>query len=185
VDYDVPSTATRLAGKDTAARFLEGIRKVAIGKEVIPVWTPECEAEDLARDHRLNPGWSTGYCGSVPCLETCRKRFAEQWASLLATHNGPVGALLLHREFAREPKQYGGPAAWVSQATDFLTKSLAPPLPRQRLWVIVQGYDVSSDEANAACRLAAKAGAAAIVIAQARVDQSYEPRIMPATARQP
>jgi hypothetical protein len=184
VDYNVPSTATKLTAADTAARFVNDIRKLTNGKEVIPVWTPECEAEDLPRNHRLNPGWSTGYCGTVPCLETCRKRFADQWAALLATHPGPVAALLLHREFARERKEYGGPAAWISQATDSLTKGPAR-LPRQRLWVVVQGYDVTSEEQNAACRLAANAGAAAIVVAQARLDQSYEPRIVPAKARRP
>ena len=184
VDYHVPSTATKLAGTDSAARFLAEIRKLANGTEVIPVWTPECEAEDLPRNHGLNPGWSTGYCGTVPCLETCRKRFADQWTALLATHHGPVAAILLHREFARERREYGGHAAWISQATDSLTKGPAR-LPRQRLWVVVQGYDVTSEDENAACRLAAKAGAAAIVVARARLDQSYEPRIVAARARQP
>jgi hypothetical protein len=47
-----------------------------------------------------------------------------------------------------------------------------------RLWVVVQGYDVPAEETIAARKAAAQAGAGAIVIAQARLDQSYEPRVI-------
>jgi hypothetical protein len=114
VDYGVPSTAARLKGPDVAARFVTEISKAARGKEVIPVWTVECEHEDMAAEkQRPKGGWSTSLCGNVDCFDTCRKKFAEQWSALHTDHRGPTGLLLLHREFQRDRKDYGTAGAWI------------------------------------------------------------------------
>jgi hypothetical protein len=177
VDYGVPSTATKLTGPGIAARFVAEIRKSLKGKEVIPVWTTECEQEDLPTSERSGTGWSTGYCGSVPCYATCSKRFNEQWTALTADRRGPVGLLLLHREFERDRKEYGGPTNWITRAFASVEKRAVAPLPREQLWVVVQGYSVTLEEEAAARQNASKTGAGAILVARARIDQSYEPRI--------
>ncbi|HEV3256292.1 MAG TPA: hypothetical protein VG013_05375 [Gemmataceae bacterium] len=178
VDYGVPSTATKLAGPDVAARFVAEVGKSVKGKEVIPVWTTECEQEDLPRGQPPKQGWGTGYCGNVPCFDFCRKKFAEQWTALHAGRRGPTGLLLLHREFQRDRKEYGGAAAWITHALAYFGKQGTRPLPRRRLWLVVQGYDVSAEDEAAARRVAAKTGAGGVLVARTRIDQSYEPRIV-------
>jgi hypothetical protein len=178
VDYGVPSTTAKLEGKDIAARFIAEVGKSAKGKEVIPVWTGECEQEDLPADRRPERSWGTGYCGGVPCFETYRKRFAEQWTALNADRRGPAGVLLLHREFQRDRKEYGGPAGWLKPAVEYVEKQSLKPLPRRRLWLVVQGYDISTEEEMAVRRVASKIGAGAVLVARTRIDQSYEPRMV-------
>jgi hypothetical protein len=185
VDYGVPSTATKLTGTDIAARFVAEIRKSLKGKEVIPVWTTECEQEDLPTSERSGTGWSTGYCGSVPCYATCSKRFNEQWTALTADRRGPVGLLLLHREFERDRKEYGGPTNWIPRAFASVEKQAVAPLPREQLWLVVQGYGVTLEEETAARKTASKTGAGAILVARTRIDQSYEPRIVAVKSRLP
>jgi len=177
VDYGVPSTATKLAGPDVAARFVAEVGKAVTGKEVIPVWTTECEQEDLPAGQRPKRGWGTGYCGNVPCFDTCRKRFAEQWKALNASRRGPTAVLLLHREFHRDLKGYGGPAGWITQAVASLAQRGTATIPPRRLWLVVQGYGVPAEEEAAARRLAAKTGAGLVLVARTPIDQSYEPRI--------
>jgi len=48
----------------------------------------------------------------------------------------------------------------------------------ERLWLVVEGTQ-PADEATAR-ELAAKAGGSAVIVARARIDQSYEPRMIPA-----
>lgn len=178
VDYGVPSTATKLSGSDVAARFVAEITRSFPGKEVIPVWTAECDQEDLQIELRPKGSWSTGYCGQVPCFETCRKRFAEQWAALTAAGTGSTGVLLLHREFERDRKEYGDAGGWITHAVEYLEKRNPKPIPRQRLWLVVQGYDVKPEQAAEIRRLAVRLGAGAVAVARSRIDQSYEPRII-------
>lgn len=186
VDYGVPSTATKLAGNDAAARFVAEVAKDAKGMRVIPVWTTECEHEDLPDSNRPAGSWGTGYCGGVSCFDTCRKRFAERWQALNAGRDGPTGVLALHREFRRDRKEYGGPAGWVTRAVEYCDKQGGGrPLPRARLWVVVQGYDVPTGEETAARAVALKSGAGAVVVARTRIDQSYEPRVVKAPGRTP
>jgi hypothetical protein len=179
VDYRVPSTATRLAGVDVAARFVAAVGRATPGKRVIPVWTTECEPEDLPAAARPPGSWGTGYCGDVQCFETCRKRFAEQWAALNKGRDGPTAVLALHREFQRDRKEYGGPASWVTRAVEFCDRQgPRPPVPHRRLWLVVQGYDVPPTEEAAARAAAATAGVGAVLVARSRIDQTYEPRVM-------
>jgi hypothetical protein len=148
---------------------------------VVPVWATECEHEDLPDKNRPAGSWGTGYCGGVSCFDTCRKRFAEQWQALNAGRDGPTAVLALHREFRRDRKEYGGPAGWVTRAVEYCDKQGGGrPVPRERLWVVVQGYDVPSGEETAARAAAAKSGAGAVVVARTRIDQTYEPRVVKA-----
>jgi hypothetical protein len=179
VDYGVPSTGTRRAGPDAAARFVTEIGKAAKGKEVIPVQVTECAQEDMAPEkQRPQLGWSTGLCGAVNCFDTCRKKFAEQWSALHATHRGPTGVLLLHRELQRDRKEYGGPGGWITRAMKYLNEQTAKPFPRERLWLVVQGYDVPAEEEAAARRAAARLEPGVVLVARSRIDQSYAPRIV-------
>jgi hypothetical protein len=173
VDYHAPSTATLL--QDAAPTFLAEIGKLAPDKDIIPVWTTECEQEDLPAEKRPPGSWGTGYCGSVPCFDYCRQRFGEQWTAMQKDRSGPTALLALHHEFGRDKPEYGGPAAWVSRTVDYCKKH--GKVSRERLWLVVQGYDVAADEAAAARKAALQTGVAAVIVAQARIDQSYEPRI--------
>jgi hypothetical protein len=176
VDYGVPSTATKLTGSDIAARFLAEVAASAKGKEVIPVWTTECEQEDLPAEKRPAKGWSTGYCGSVPCFSTCRQRFNDQWKALTAGRRGPVALLLLHREFQRDRKEYGDTASWITHVMDYVDNPDGRALPHQQLWLVVQGHDVTKEEEAAARAVALSTRPRAVLVARSRIDQSYEPR---------
>jgi len=187
IDYGVPSTADKLPGDDVAARFVADVRKLTPGKLVTPVWMSECEDRDLPAD-RVPQGKTTGFCGGVGCSQgTCPKAFTKQWNALLESHDGPVALLATHQELGRDGLEYGGAAGWVGQAVDYLDNT--PPrhggekLPRERLWLVVQGYNLSDEVVTAARQAAAKTGAGAVFVALARIDQSYEPRIV--AAQQP
>jgi hypothetical protein len=177
LDYRVGSTTTKLAEADAAPRFVREVGKIAKGKMVIPVWVTECEREDLPASLREKGSWGTGYCGSVPCFETCRKHFAEQWTALQAGRDGPTALLTLHREFQRDRQEYGGTAGWVARAVEYCDKQMTVPIPHERLWLVVQGYDLRPEEESKVRAAAAKAGLGAVVVARTPIDQSYEPRV--------
>jgi hypothetical protein len=175
IDYHVRSTAAILV--DAAPKFLAEVANLATNKEVIPVWTTECEPEDLPAAKRPPGAWGTGLCGSVPCFDYCRHRFAEQWAALQKDRTGPTAVLALHREFQRDQREYGGPAAWVGRPIDYCEKQ-GGTVSRDRLWLVVQGYGVPADEVTAARAAALRTGAGAVVVSRTRIDQSYEPRLI-------
>jgi hypothetical protein len=101
IDYGVPATTEKLSGHDVAAKFVAKVGKLASGRDVIPVWTTECDQEDMALEKQPKRDWTTGYCGDVDCFNYCLARFTEQWNALHTTHQGPTGILLLHKEFRR------------------------------------------------------------------------------------
>jgi hypothetical protein len=182
LDYGVPSTAAKLEGPDVAVRFLTSVRKLAPGKEVIPIWMTECEHDDLASSLRNGAG-STGLCGSVPCATgTCPKAFAQQWSPLVADGESPIGLLLLQKELQRNGPLYVT-ASWVPKAVDYVDSIAAQPgktvLPRNRLWLVVQRAGVSEEELAAARAAALQTNAAAVLLALTQIDQSYEPRVIP------
>jgi hypothetical protein len=182
LDYGVPATATKLEGPDVAVRFLTAVRKLAPDKEVIPIWMMECEHDDLA-PHLRNGAASTGLCGSVPCATgTCPKVFAQQWAPLVADGDTPVGLLVLQKELERNGALYSA-ASWIPKAVEYVDKVPARQgktvLPRERLWLVVQGEGVSAEEHAAARAAALQTNPAAVLVALARLDQSYEPRVIP------
>lgn len=181
LDYHVPATAERLAGDDVAARFVAEVAAFAPGKEIVPIWTTECEMADLPDGGDRPHG--TCLCGSVPCATgLCPIEFGRQWNALCAAHRGAIGALLLHKEFSRHGGQYGDSAEWIDAGLNYLE---ATPLPsgveaiaRRRLWLVVQGYDVTEAEERAVRAVARRTAAGRVLVARTRIDQSYEPRMV-------
>jgi hypothetical protein len=181
LDYGVPATAAKLEGNDVAMRFLTAVRKVAAGKEVVPVWMTECEDDDLAPNHRKGAA-GTGLCGTVPCaIGTCPKVFAQQWAPLVEDGHSAVGLLVLQKELQRTGALYGA-ASWIPKAVDYIDTIPArqgkKALPHDRLWLVVQGDGVSEPEQAAARTAALQTNPAAVLVALTKIDQSYEPRVI-------
>ena len=135
IDYGVPATTEKLPGVDVAARFVAEVGKLAPNKTIVPVWTTECEVHDMAPGKRAEAEFSTGYCGDVDCFDNCRDRFAEQWAALHATHPGPTGILVLHKEFQRDRTEYGAAARWITRAVDYLDQQKIERIPHQQIVV--------------------------------------------------
>src|SRR5436190_834550 len=82
VDYHVSATAKQMSPDDAAARFVAEVRRALPEKRVVPVWTTECEDQDLPADRRSDKK-STGYCGTVGCaVGLCPKEFTKQWTAL-------------------------------------------------------------------------------------------------------
>lgn len=170
VDYQVPATSEQLSPDDAAARFVAAVRKLVAGKDVVPVWTTECEDQDLPAKHRAGKE-TTGYCGEVGCaIGACPKEFARQWGNLTREHAGPIGLLTLHREFQREDKE------WISQSLTYAEKVGGKNVAKSNLWLVVQGKD--EKEERAARELAARSGVGATVVARVQIDQSYSPRLV-------
>ena len=182
IDYFVPPTATKLEGDDVAARFVAEVRKRAGDKTVIPVWTTECEEVDLPADkHQGKPG--TGLCGTVGCATgACPKVFTRQWSALASGHDGAICLLALHTALQRTQKEFGGGPGWVTNAIAYVDKTLpansGKAIGSARLWVVVE--DTKNAEGVTARELATKAGVSAVIVARAKIDQSYEPRIISA-----
>ncbi|MBX9791880.1 MAG: DUF3179 domain-containing protein [Pirellulales bacterium] len=185
LDYHVPATAGEPVGDDAAGRFLQRVGQLAPAKELIPIWTTECDAIDL-------PGapHGTGLCGQVKCAHTtCPKAFARQWQALVEGHDGAIGLLALHREL-QQPGGRGQPrAAWVASPLEYVEQigkiAKLEPIARQRLWIVVEDLDLPVAEAKTVRDIVSQQRPAMVVIARVRVDQSFVPRIIPidATAR--
>ncbi len=181
-DYQVPTTGQKLEGDNAAAKFVTAVGRVVAGKQVIPVWTSECEDIDLPANKR-SAGKTTGLCGTVGCnVGSCPKEFAKQWSALLAGHQGPVGVLGLHQEFERTRGELAVGTQWPARAMDYVDSTSAANRGetawRQRTWLVVQGYDVTPGEESAARQAARQSGVGAVVVARTRINQSYEPKIV-------
>ena len=176
-DYHVSSTGERMNDDDAAARFLAAVRAHVPGKTVVPVWTTECEHDDLPASKRKGAP-STGLCGGVGCATgLCPKEYTKQWSAVLGTNDHPIALLGLHGELERRDAG----AAWITNALAYLDG--VPPahggrsLPRERLWLVVHGLDTAQEKVSR--KLAATLGAAIIIVARTKIDQSYEPRVIP------
>ncbi len=180
IDYRVRSTATKLEGDDVAARFVAEVRRRVGEKMVIPVWTTECAEIDLpANKNGGRPG--TGLCGTVGCaVGACPDSFGRQWSALTASQDGPVGLLALSSALLRTQREFGGGPGWMTNALAYLEQTLpahgGKAISRQRLWLVVEGFP--AEEAAIARQVAARQGVAAAIVARAKIDQSYEPRIL-------
>jgi predicted regulator of Ras-like GTPase activity (Roadblock/LC7/MglB family) len=60
---------------------------------------------------------------------------------------------------------------------DYCLKQKGAAIVSTNRLCVVQGYDAPAEETIAARKAAAQTGAGAIIVARARLDQSYEPRI--------
>jgi hypothetical protein len=179
LDYGVPATATKLE-ENAAAKFLTELAARLPNRLLVPVWVTECEESDLpAASGPASRG--TGLCGSVPCARgACPRAFAAQWQALAEAHAGPIALLALCRQFARTGSFYESDTAWTTGPLTYLEQVLpshgCQPVPRRRLWLVVEadeGEDVAALR-NTRCHT----GAGAVWIALTQLDQSYEPRLV-------
>lgn len=172
-DYGPIKTATVL-GDDAAARFVAAVKKArGDSVQVIPVWTTECEAHDVDND---------ALCAGVGCYKgICWKAYTRQLQPL-AEQSPTIGALLLYKEFGQDTKHYPQRAGWIGHALQgFQTmppQNNGKAIVASRLVAVVQGWDVSRDELAAQQKQAETAGAAGWVVAFAKIDQSWSPRIV-------
>jgi hypothetical protein len=158
VDYHVPATATQSSPDNAAARFIAEVQKLAPGKTVIPVWTIECEQQDMPTQKG-----STGYCGEIRCATgSCPTEFTKQWNALRKAHSGPIALLAVHTEFQRSHD-------WIADAVNYV----GDRLERTNLWLVVRDQARAKD-------IAATVGPAALLVSRTRIDQSYSPRIIAA-----
>jgi hypothetical protein len=90
--------------------------------------------------------------------------------------------LALHRELERTSELFGASGAWAGQVVEYLNtvppRHDAPAPDRDRLWIVVQGYGVPETETKTAIAAAVNRQPAALLVAESRIDQSYEPRIV-------
>jgi hypothetical protein len=156
VDYHVPATAKQLSRDDAAARFVAEVQRLIPGKTIVPVWTTECEEQDLAK-HKD----STGYCGTVGCATgSCPKQFSTQWNALRKAHSGPIALLTLNQEFGR-------PSQWIEDSLNYVGNRIE----RKDCWLVIE-------DGKEKRQIAAALSPARIVVTRVRLDQSYTPRIM-------
>ena len=174
-DYGPIKTATPL-GDDAAARFVTEVEKLAVsGARVIPNWTTECEAHDVETD---------ALCAGVGCFKgICWKAYTRQLRHV-ADQSPTIGALLLYKDFGQDTRAYPESAGWIGHALrGFQTLPVqngGPLIEAPRLLPVLQGWNVTADELAAQETQATTAGAAGFVVALARIDQSWSPRLLTA-----
>jgi hypothetical protein len=173
-DYGPIATATKL-GDNAPAEFIADVKRlVPTGAEVIPVWTTECEEHDRTRD---------ALCAGVGCYKgTCWRVYTRQLKPV-AAESGRLGALLLYKEFGQDGPYYHERAGWIRHALThgFATqpsKYGGPTIVASRLLAVLQGWNVSDAELQAQIEQARLANAAGCIIALARIDQSWRPRMV-------
>jgi hypothetical protein len=173
-DYGPIVTATKL-GDDAAAKFVAAVRKQAPKEtQVVPIWTTECEEHDKEND---------ALCAGVSCYRgICWKAYTRQLEPL-AEQNETLGALLLYKEFGQDGPHYRQKAGWISHAiqhgfADQPAKQKSPAIKASRIVAVLQGWDVTSSEVTAQIEQAQAAGAAGYIVAFAKIDQAWSPKIV-------
>ena len=173
-DYGPIVTATRL-GDDAAAKFVAAVRKIVPREtKVIPVWTTECEEHDKEND---------ALCAGVSCYRgICWQAYARQLRPV-AEQSEMLGALLLYKDFFQDVPHYQRKAGWISHAIKHgfaaqPTRQKSPSIKASRIVAILQGWDVSAEELSAQVAQAEAAGAAGYIVAFAKIDQSWSPKIV-------
>jgi hypothetical protein len=168
LDYGTPPTAPRTPGDDAAARLVGELQGRYPGKPMIPVWVTECELIDL-------PGvaGSTGHCGGVECARNdCWPRYTRALNPLLKALPGPLAVALWPGPFGRDP-------AWVETGLSLFAH---PPrgdaaVPPGRTIAILQAWNTLEPDHAALIARARHAGRG-WVLARARIEQSWEPRLV-------
>jgi hypothetical protein len=167
-DYGPIETAQRLKD-DAAAQFVSELSGRFTDVKLIPVWTSECEEHDKET-----------LCAGVGCYHgLCWKRYAAQLAPLAKQVN-ELGVLCFYKEFGQDVPHWKTEAGWVEHAlrTFESPPQNGPKISTRRLIAVLQGWNVSADELQAQISRAEAAGALGIVVAESRIDQSWEPRIV-------
>jgi hypothetical protein len=167
-DYGPIETAQRLKD-DAAALFVAALARRLPDIKLIPVWTSECEEHDRE-----------ALCAGVGCYQgICWKRYATQLAPLVKQVD-QLGVLCLYKEFGQNVPHWKSEAGWIEHAlrTFEAPPQNGPKVSTSRLIAVLQGWDVSADELTAQITRAEAAGVSGIVVAEARIEQSWEPRVV-------
>jgi hypothetical protein len=171
-DYGPIRTATELP-PDAAARFAAAVQKLSPESEIIPVWTTECEEHEMAKG---------AACGGVPCFTgACWYAYTEQLMPL-SRQSRTIGVLAPYRAFGRDDPRYGPTAGWVRHALASFAE--LPPerkgeaVPADRLLPVLQGWDVTAAQREAQVRRAREAGARGYVMAEMKIEQGWQPRMV-------
>jgi hypothetical protein len=170
-DYGPIKTATPM-GPNFAARFIQAVRALRDGLEVIPVWATECEEGD-----------KPGLCAGVGCFNgACWRDWTAQLEPL-ASESHRIGALLLKETFQRTDSDVKPTEGWLSQIPKMFTsmpeKHKHPAIGPERLIAVIEGWSPSM-QASLGGQLAQlrSAGVHSFVVAQTKIDQSWEPRVI-------
>jgi len=169
-DYGPVKTGTSL-GDTAPAEFVQAIRKLSPGAEVIPVLTTECELED--REHE---------CAGVNCFAgICWKAFSKQLAAIDAD-SSRIGIACFYREFDRDLPRYGGEGGWIKTAIQSL--EVMPPkregraVRAEKLIAVLQGWNVDEDQIQSQISMARESGSAGWLLVTTPVSQAWEPRLL-------
>ncbi len=170
-DYGPKRTAQEL-GHDAPARFVEKVQESFPHVECIPIWVSECEAHD-----------KDGWCAGVGCYNgACWREWSRQ-LDPLAAHSRHLGALLTYKELGRDLKHYSEEAGWIASSIQSFRTEMKrydrPEIDPKRLFAVLQGWDVSSEQIAAQIRLSKQAGTAGYVIAKTPILSGWEPKLVP------
>lgn len=173
-DYGPIVTATKL-GDDAAAKFVGAVRKF-VPKEttVVPVWTTECEEHDKEND---------ALCAGVGCYKgTCWKEYTKQLMPV-ADESKTLAVLLAYKEFGQDGLHYKERAGWIRHAlvhgfAEQPSKNKGRKIEPSRLIAVLQGWNVTEGEIAAQIEQAKSARAAGYLVALAKIDQSWTPKIV-------
>lgn len=171
-DYGKKRSTTPL-DETAAAAFVKAVQITVPKSAVIPVWTTECEEHDGAKD---------GLCAGVGCFKgICWKSYAAQLEPL-AKSSPQLGVLMPYREFQRDLPVYGEPAGWIHHALEsFETmprRHAKQPVKAERLITVLQGWDVTPAQIAAQIKVATDCGAVGYIVAYAKIDQSWRPKVV-------
>lgn len=178
-DYGPIHTATPLP-TNAAAAFVASVKVLSRGAEIVPVWTTECEEHETAKGMA---------CDGVPCFGgACWKSWTEQLMPL-AKESPTLGALVPYRAFQRDQPRYGPPAGWVKSAVasfaEMPPKRRGTSVTAGRIVTVLQGWDVTPEQRRAQIERSREAGARGFVLAEMKIEQGWEPRIITAEAIRP
>lgn len=170
-DYGPIKTATPLP-EDAAAKFVVEVEKLMPGANVIPVWTTECAEHD---------GPKGAACDGVGCFKgACWKEYTAQLMPL-ARVSERIGVLLPLRDFPAPLSRTGHHGEWQEYALksfgEIVPARGGQAIPANRLIAILQGWDASRAQQQTQIRRSEQAGVGGYILALAKLDQSWEPRL--------
>jgi hypothetical protein len=180
-DYNMGGGPEKVDGSPSA-ELVALLKKDLPGVEWIPVWVIECEEHDHGKG-------STEYCASVDCFHgRCWKESTKELEAL-RNAQGPGGALALlsaAKLFRRDLPRYAPAGGWLGESLKDLStlppKYGHPPVSPDRVISIVE--DAAGDEAAFEEKTLAT-GVKGLVVLKSRIDEGWEPRLIPAASGAP
>jgi hypothetical protein len=190
VDYRMPGGPEKVEGSPSAL-LVQGLKKDLPGVEWIPVLVTECEKVD--QDDQGDR--ATGLCGTVHCFDgLCWKESTKELEPLFKEVAGPVALLLSEDAFGRTSPSRGlgysdyGPGGWPRNAirlfTGMFEKQGHAPVSPEKLLAVIDGRGLGAEERRSLLAdVAPLLGVRGVVITADSIDESWEPRIVPAAAK--